>query len=191
MSVKGWKLNITSNNKDEKVRWEIFRQFTCSCTAISKFRKKVRMKVTQSCLTLGDPMEIPHGIHTVHGILQVRILEWVAFPFSGGSSQPRDQTHVSRIAGGFFTSWATWKPKDTGVGSLSLLQDPGIELGSSALQVDSLPTELWGNSLQMELSILSVNHQERGRCDAVKEYELAVCSWRTCYNFSFWVWATI
>ena len=39
-----------------------------------------------------------------HGILQARILEWVAFPFSRGSSQPKDQTQVSRIAGGFFTS---------------------------------------------------------------------------------------
>ena len=45
--------------------------------------------------------------HTVHGILQARKLEWVAFPFSRGSSQPRDWTQVSRIAGGFFTSWAT------------------------------------------------------------------------------------
>ena len=45
--------------------------------------------------------------YTVHGILQARILEWVAFPFSRGSSQPRDQTRVSCIAGRFFTSWAT------------------------------------------------------------------------------------
>jgi len=45
--------------------------------------------------------------YIVHGILQARILEWVAFPFSRGSSQPRDQTHVSHIAGKFFTSWAT------------------------------------------------------------------------------------
>ena len=45
--------------------------------------------------------------YTVHGILQARILEWVAFPFSRGSSQTRDQTEVSRIAGGFFISWAT------------------------------------------------------------------------------------
>ena len=44
---------------------------------------------------------------TVHGILQARILEWVAFPFSRGSSQPRDQTQVFHIAGEFFTSWAT------------------------------------------------------------------------------------
>ena len=41
------------------------------------------------------------------GILQARILEWVAVPFSRGSSQPRDQNQVSRIAGVFFTSWAT------------------------------------------------------------------------------------
>ena len=45
--------------------------------------------------------------YTVHGILQAKILEWVAFPFSRGSSQPRDQTQASFIAGGFFTSWAT------------------------------------------------------------------------------------
>ena len=45
--------------------------------------------------------------YLVHGILQVRILEWVAFPFSRGSSQSRDWTQVSHIAGGFFTSWTT------------------------------------------------------------------------------------
>ena len=59
----------------------------------------VKVKVTQSCLTLCDPRD-----YIVHGILQARILEWVAFPFSRGSSQPRDRTQVSRIAGRFFTS---------------------------------------------------------------------------------------
>ena len=44
---------------------------------------------------------------SVHTILQARILEWVAIPFSGGSSQPRDRTRVSCIAGRFFTIWAT------------------------------------------------------------------------------------
>ena len=48
----------------------------------------------------------PHGLY-VHGILQARIVEGVAYLFSRGSSQPRDQTQVSRIVGGFFTSWAT------------------------------------------------------------------------------------
>ena len=59
------------------------------------------MKVTLLCPTFGDPMD-----YTVHGILQARILEWVAFPFSRGSSQLRDDTQVSRIVGRFFTSWS-------------------------------------------------------------------------------------
>ena len=53
----------------------------------------------ESCPTLCDPKD-----YTVHGILQARILEWVAFPFPRGSPQPRDRTQVSCIAGGFFTS---------------------------------------------------------------------------------------
>ena len=60
---------------------------------------RLKVKVTQPCPTLCDPMD-----YTVHGILQARILEWVAFPFSRGSSQPRDQTQVLHISGGFFTS---------------------------------------------------------------------------------------
>ena len=60
------------------------------------------MKVTQLCLTLCYPMD-----YRVHGILQARILEWVAVPFSRGSSQPRDWTQVSCTAGEFFTIWAT------------------------------------------------------------------------------------
>ena len=58
-----------------------------------------RDKVAQSYLTLCDPIT-----YTVHEILQARILEWVAFPFSRGSSQPRDRTQVSRVTGGLFTS---------------------------------------------------------------------------------------
>ena len=60
--------------------------------------------------------------YTVHGTLQARILEWVAVPFSRGSSQPRDQTQVSHTADGSFTAEPQGKPKNTGVGSLSLLQ---------------------------------------------------------------------
>ena len=66
---------------------------------LHRFIYVVKVKVAQSCPALCDPM-----YYTVHGILQARILEWVAFPFSRGSSQPRDQTQVSRTAGGFFTS---------------------------------------------------------------------------------------
>ena len=57
------------------------------------------MKVAQSCPTLCDPLD-----YRVHGILQARTVEWVAFPFSRGSSQPRNRTQVSGIAGGFFSS---------------------------------------------------------------------------------------
>ena len=60
------------------------------------------VKVAQLRLTLCDPMD-----YTVHGILQAKILEWLAIPFSKESSKHRDQTQVSRIAGRFFTSWAT------------------------------------------------------------------------------------
>ena len=63
------------------------------------YESEVKVKVAQSCLTLCIPMD-----YTVHGILQARILEWVAFPFSRGSFQPRDRTQVSRIVGRFFTS---------------------------------------------------------------------------------------
>ena len=48
----------------------------------------------------------PHGLYRVHGILQAILLEWVAFPFSRGSSQPKDQSQISRITGRFFTSCA-------------------------------------------------------------------------------------
>jgi len=58
----------------------------------------VKVKATQSCPTLCDPMDF-----IVHGILQARILEWVVILFSRGSSQPRDQTQVSHIAGRIFT----------------------------------------------------------------------------------------
>ena len=59
--------------------------------------------VTQPCLTLRDPMDCSPPGSSVHGILQVRILEWVVMPSSRGSSQPRDQAQVSCIAGRFFT----------------------------------------------------------------------------------------
>ena len=60
------------------------------------------MKVAQPCPTLCNPRD-----YIVDGILQARILEKVAFPFSRGSSQPRNRSQVSRIAGGFFTSLVT------------------------------------------------------------------------------------
>jgi len=63
--------------------------------------------VAQSCLTLCNPMDCSPPGSSVHGILQARILEWVAIPFSRGSSWSRDWTQVSCIIGRLFTIWAT------------------------------------------------------------------------------------
>ena len=93
--------------------------------------------------------------YTVHGILQARILEWVAFPLSRVSSQPRDWTQVSHIAGGFFTSWAIREAQEYWSGqpipSPGDLPDPGIKLGSPALQVGSLPAELLGKAIARDI----------------------------------------
>ena len=62
-------------------------------------------EVAQLCPTLCDTVDLP--VSSVHGILQARILEWVAIPFSKGSSWPRDRTQVSCTAGRHFNLWAT------------------------------------------------------------------------------------
>ena len=83
------------------------------------------VKVARLCPTLCSPMDC-----TVREILPARILEWVASPFSRGSSQPRDQIQVSCIAGRFFTSWTTKEAQDYWSGkpipSPVDLPDPGI-----------------------------------------------------------------
>ena len=66
-------------------------------------------QVTQSCPTLCDPVDYSPPGSSVHGILQARILEWVAISFSRGSSWPKDRTQVSHIAGRCFNLWATRK----------------------------------------------------------------------------------
>ena len=75
--------------------------------------------------------------YTVHGILQAMILEWVAFPFSRESSQPRDQTQVSHITGRFFTSWTT--------GEARIRRDPHMQpmVGSSILLVGQVTRSIF------------------------------------------------
>ena len=65
------------------------------------------MLVTQSSPTLCDPMDCSPPGSSVHGILQTRILEWIAISFSRGSSWPKYRIQISCIAGGFFITWAT------------------------------------------------------------------------------------
>ena len=82
-----------------------FSSVTQSClTLCDPFWGQMKVKVTEPCPALCDSMD-----YTVHGILQARILEWVAFSFSRGSSWPRNQTRVFCIAGRFFTNWAMRK----------------------------------------------------------------------------------
>ena len=146
---------------------------------IKSHSRKV-VQVAQSCPTLCDPMG-----YTVHGILQARILEWVAFPFSRGSFQRRDQTQVSYIAGRFFTSWAPRKPKNTRVGSLSLLQGifptQGIQPVSPALQADSLPTELsgkppkwdaWNIQAANDIDHTSWASETNGACELLGQHQV-------------------
>ena len=94
-----------------------------------------QVKVAQSCPILCNPVD-----YTVHEILQARILEWVAFPFSRGSSQPRDQTQVSHI----HCRWILYQLSHKG--SLRILEcvpvpspadfpNPGIEPGTWAQQL--------------------------------------------------------
>ena len=71
----------------------------------------------ESCSVVSDSLP-PHCLYSPR-ILQARILEWVAFPFSRGS---RDRTQVSCVAGRFFTSWATREAQEYCMGRLSLLQ---------------------------------------------------------------------
>ena len=97
-------MKLKKKKKDILIYWSQIVFINC----------KAKAKIAQLCPTLCDSMD-----YTVHGILQVRILEWVAVPFSRESSQPRDQTP---IAGGFFTSWATKEAQEYWRGSLSLLQ---------------------------------------------------------------------
>ena len=66
-----------------------------------------KLLVAKLCPTLCDPIDCSPPVSSVHGILQARILERVAIPFSRGSFWPRDQTHVSCVTGRFFTIWAT------------------------------------------------------------------------------------
>ena len=78
--------------------------------------------LAQSCPTLGDPMDYSSPGSSVHGILQARILQWAAMPSSKGSSQPRNRTRSPALQADSLPSEPPGKPKNTGVGSLSLLQ---------------------------------------------------------------------
>ena len=76
------------------------RMYACMCACMYTLSES---EVTQSCLTLCDPMDGNLPGSAVHGIFQARILEWAAISFSRGSSQHRDRTRVSCIVDRRFT----------------------------------------------------------------------------------------
>ena len=96
--------------------------------------------VAQSCLTLYDPRNCSLSGASVHGILQARVLEWVAIPLSRGSSQPRDWTQVSCIAGRFF---------------YHLSHQGRSSVYSRDEKLSSCSTQFWGNWSEAQVSWLS------------------------------------
>ena len=101
---------------DREVWRAVVHGVTTSQTGLSDWTE-VKVKVTQLFLTLCDPMD-----YIVHGILQAEILEWVAIPFSRISSQPGIEPRSPTLQVDSLPAEPQRKPKNTGVGSLSLLQ---------------------------------------------------------------------
>ena len=136
--------------------------------------------------------------YTVHGILQARIQEWVAIPFSRGSSQPRDQTQVSHIAGRFFTSWATKEaiflgyrkslpplhsaPNCSGLKtSLSTMLPWSPATGELLQWTEWTPHASWRDLCLLSCPALAfLNHQEHSVEACRKE-------WTVIYRFSLWL----
>ena len=102
-----WRPSTAKNKQILKKNQNTVKLKNVSC--ISLYVKSVVVKVAQSCLTLCNPTNHSPPGSSVHGVLQARILQWIAMPFSRGSFWPRDRTQVSCIAGRFFTIWATRK----------------------------------------------------------------------------------
>ena len=112
-------------------------------------------EIAQSCQTLCDPMDCSLPGSSLHGILQARVLEWVAFSFSRGSSQPRDRTQVSCIPGRHFNLWATREAPEyhlkhvvatCPVKSLKMFSWLGVEPGATTVNTSNHCTGPPGNS---------------------------------------------
>ena len=123
------------------------------------------MKDTRShCVMSNSLQPLPNS--SVHGILQAIILEWVALPFSRGSSQSRDQTQVSHIADRFFTVWATKEAMSLSSGLFNNYQ------GNCYFQKDDLACKM----LVMHLIIRIIIRQKILSCLLYLNFYQELCS---------------
>ena len=136
--------------------WEAFcgKDRECSYSILSGTRTFDCMKwseVAQSCPTLCDPMNCSLPGSSLHGILQARVLEWIAISFSRGSSRPRDRARVSRIPGRCFNPWATREEIHSCLRSCSFSSDlfmtPGTITPQASLSLGFSRQDYWSGLL--------------------------------------------
>ena len=134
-----WHIDLLVKAKAVEIKfWAMWRELPTTDLTWSQSKEgqiefmKVKELVAQLCPTLCDPMDCSLPGSSIHGILQARILDWVAIPFSRGSSWFRDWTQVSCITGRFFTIWASREAPGEFMSRISILQVPKRDLNQSA-----------------------------------------------------------
>ena len=141
------------------------------------------------CPILRDPMDYSPPGSSVHGILQARILEWVAMPSSRGSFPPRDGTQIYHIAGIFFTVWATRKAflRPTSYHYLTGVRASTCELRGGGWGTQSMVTRLsclafWSQAELVSWKTLVGNQKETLHIEKSHDYPLAERLWMTDFS---------
>ena len=122
-------------------------------------------EVSQLCPTLCNPMDCNLPGSTVHGILQARILEWLAISFSRRSLRPRDCTRVSRVVGRRFTIWATREERKEELKSLLMKMKEEIE--KAGLKLNILKTKIMASG-------------------PITSWQIEGKQWKQCQTLFFW-----
>ena len=158
---KSWKMML----------WKCYTQYASKFGKLSSghrtrkgqfsFQSQRTCVVSQSCLTLCDPVDCNLPGSSIHGILQARILEWVAISFSKGSSRPRDWTWVSCLVGRRFNLWATREAPHASKVMLKILQTSTWTVNFQMFKLDFAKAE----ELEIKLpkSVGSSKKQESSR----------------------------
>ena len=157
------------------------------------------MLIAQSCLTLCDPMDCSLPGSSVHGIPRARKLEWVAIPFSRGSSRHMDWTQVSHIAGRFFTVWATREAHfrdieqkgkiNTRSSTSSLRIKISHALGRSPGEGKGYPLQYSGLENSMNRGLYSPLGCKESDTTEWLSFSFSLWSW-ACFPFGYWRFLT-